>query len=160
MSKSLLALLFALIALPAFSQVDHIDIKLGTSDTAVIKFLDSLNRLKPNRHFKIKKDVTVDGSLTIEGLFSPDDESYYGCQVVMFIFLRSNGNEICMKQAIIGTSEYAQSNLNFVKDNFKYLAPGIWEKNTDSFLLFKVKATFERKNTQPSTFTLTYELSY
>src|SRR5215469_15650874 len=94
-SKILLTVILLNLAAPVFGQIDHISIAIGKSDAIVTAYLDSLNRLKSNPYYKIKKDVSESGDLVYEVAFSLDDESYYGCYSIMFLFFRSGGKEIC-----------------------------------------------------------------
>lgn len=139
----------------SFSQINHIDVLIGKLDSHVTKYFDSLNNLKSNPYYKIKRDVTNYGDMLLSVEFSSVDQSYYNCLSITTRFTRSQGSEFCDKQYITGRSEFAKPNLDFIKDNFTFVQEkNIWEK----VLIpghFKVVATFE---SEEKFYNITYEL--
>lgn len=76
----------------------------------------------------------------------------------MALFVRSKGEEICVSQTIIGPVQYAESNLDFIKDHFTFKSQNRWERGSSNNYPFKIVATFERKDSQFPTYFVTYEL--
>jgi hypothetical protein len=135
MKKTIILAAFILLLLSTRStaQIGHILVLVGKNDAIITYYLDSLNRLRPNTMFKIKRDVAPDGDLLLQADYGLKDEPFFGCFSLMFRFTRVSGNEICGRELIIGSAEYAQRNLNFVKDNFTSAQAGTWEHSmTDS----------------------------
>jgi hypothetical protein len=141
-----------------FSQVDHIQVLIGETETTVINYLDSLNRLKPNSHFKIEKDVTDFGDLMLHCDFPLNDENeeFFKCNTLIFVFKRLHpGEERCTTESVLGNATYAFSQLNYIKDNFKFVSDNTWEKNFSE--QGKIVASF-KKETQSPFFGIEYEL--
>jgi len=132
------------------------DLLLGKSDQEVINYLDSLNGLKNNPYVKIKRDITNYGNLVLEDYFSMSDESYYTCTCVMLVFKRVAEKEICVRQLVLGSTEYAHSNMDFLKDNFEHVGDDTWKMVWNDKL--QVTATFERKEGNYPSYVITYNL--
>ena len=135
-------LLFAFITVNffAYSQLDHVPLLIGHNDIEIVNYFDSLNSLKSNLYYKTKKGVTDYGDLMYSVDFSLEDQKYYSCYGIIAIFQRFKGSEICVQQMVIGSGEYADRNLNFVKDNFASISDNKWEMALGDIL--KVVATF------------------
>lgn len=159
MNKSILLCLLLSFSNVCFSQIDHIKVLIGHTDAEVSQYLDSLNSLKNDPYSKIKKDVTAGGDLVLENDFATDDESYYNCNFLGFIFARYHGIEICVREFISGSVEYAESNLNYIQDNFIFISPNNWEFSyrITNGVMFKTIATFKRFEGQYPTYTILYE---
>ena len=140
-----------------FTQIDHIRIMVGELEPAVINYLDSLNKLKTNKYYKIERDITNNGDLMLQCSYSIYDEDFYRCSDILLVFQRfSNGEEVCITQDVLGATKYAASQLNYIKDNFNLVAEGRWERN---FLnKYKIVATFERKASEFPSYSIIYEL--
>lgn len=130
--RTILAILNCIIVFigPVQSQVTSIDILIGAPETQVISYMDSLNKLKPNPSYKIERSVTKDGSLQLSSNYALADQEFYNCLSIVFVFKRTNGAEFCSQQVITGFPKYAESNLNFVKDNFTYITTNAWQKTS------------------------------
>jgi hypothetical protein len=156
----LLLCVFIIASLSAFSQIVHIEVLLGKSELYVTNYLDSLNRLKSNPNYKIKKSVSDEGSLILENAFILEDEAYYSCYSVLTRFLRIKGTEICVKEVIVGTKAYAQKNLVYIKDNFNFVSNSKWEQPFVELPNLKITATFESlKNEASESYAISYTLS-
>ncbi len=139
----------------AYCQINHIELLVDKDDSYVIKYFDSLNSLKSNPYYKIKRSVSVYGDAILTVEFALNDESYYTCLSITCIFARVKGFEICFKQYITGREEFAKSNLDFVKDNFTFVPKNSnWEKVLVANRL-KVTASFEKRE---SSYTIHYEV--
>lgn len=145
MKKIFIFLLFFVSTNLCFSQIDHIRVLIGKTESEVRHYLDSLNSLKSNPYYKIKENVSVNGNLYLECGYSIFDEEYYTCTFLLVGFQRFSGTEVCTNQTISGSVEYAQSNLSFIKDNFKLVSAQRWENPFSSSNKFKMVATFERR---------------
>lgn len=158
--KKLLALIAIAASLPAYSQIDHIKIVLGQTDKQVTNYSDSLFSLKSNPYYKVDRSVTDYGDLMLITDFALADEAYYQCLTMITVFDRVQGVEYCVKQVIDGSVKYAQSNLAYIKDNFKFVSDGKWEKPFAGDFNAKIVATFKRDDTNPKypTYVITYEL--
>jgi hypothetical protein len=142
--------------LKCLSQIDHIRVLLGQSDSAVINYLDSLGHLKTGSNYKIEK-ASGDGDLILHCDFDVDGQSFYNCRYVYFyVHSFPDGVNMCYRQSVSGPIELAPSQLNFVKTNFKVVAANQWEENISRD--YRVVATFETKDKDNPGYTLTYKL--
>ena len=130
--------------LGGFSQIPHVKLFVDNSESEVIKYFDSLNNLKPNANYKIKRSTSDDGSLILTSDFAIADEKFYTCHSIMAKFLRVEGEEICISELIVGGNEFAQQNISFIKDNFNLKSAKHWEKLL--YGIFKITATFKKEN--------------
>ena len=155
MKRVSISILSFFIFYSSFSQINHVELLVGKLDSHVTSYFDSLNGLKSNPYYKIKKDVTDYGDMLLSVEFASVDQSYYTCLSITTRFTRLKGTEFCNKQYITGRSEFAKPNLDFIKDNFTFVA----EKNNWEKILipdhFKIIATFER---QGNFYSIIYEL--
>ena len=141
-----------------FGQINRINILLLQTDTAVTKYYEYLNSKKANADFRIEKNVTGNGDLTLACQFWGADEEFFKCLSIMAIFDRINGRELCVIQTIMGSVEYANIHLSYIKDNFKSTSAGKWEKPFGGENKLKIVATFERISTTVELFKITYEV--
>lgn len=158
MRKQIFVILPLFFFIKGFSQIDNMRIFLGSNDVQVSNYFDSLNSLKPNPAYKIEKGLTADGDLTLKVDFSIYDEQFYKCLAIWAIFQRVNGTEYCSKQLILGSSEYAEYNLAFIKDNFKRVSDNSWEyipENTN----YKYVATLEVKSGDYPSYSILYRIA-
>ena len=146
MKKGIFLLVFVFTSYSCFSQLDHVELLIGKTEPQVIQYLDSLNNLKSNLYYKIKRDITKNANLLLGSEFSIYDEKYYTCIAIYASFQRINGVEVCIKQTIAGGSEYAEPNLSYIKDNFKYVSNNEWERPYGEDIPLKIQAVFERIN--------------
>ena len=154
--KYLFVFTFSFFVLNSYSQLKNMNLLLGKSDQEVINYLDSLNGLKNNPYVKIKRDITNDGDLILKDDFALSDESYYTCYGVMLVFKRVGEKEICVRQLVIGSTEYADSNMDFLKDNFEHVGDDKWKMIWNDKL--QVTAKFERKEADYPSYVITYDL--
>jgi hypothetical protein len=155
LQKNLIILLLTLFTSNSFSQVNHIKILLGETDQQVVHYFDSLGT--HDNVYKITRGVTTDGLLTLVCEFNLLDEKYYSCNAVFTMFIRKDGIEFCVKQKITGTTEFAFTNLDYIKDNFKFISDRKWEK--DSPLKgFKYVATFNADSTDSKFYSIDYNI--
>ena len=66
------------------------------------------------------------------------------------------GRELCAMQIIHGSTEFAVSNLNFIKDNFEFVSENKWKMLFNNKL--QIDATFEREGGDYPSYTVKYEL--
>lgn len=157
--KKLIGVLSVLFSLSAYSQIDHIQVLVGLTEPEVRVYMDSLLNLKTNPYYKIKQDVNNTGDLILKSEFALSDESFYNCHSIQCLFTRSGGVEYCTRQLIIGQSQFATSNLNFIKDNFKKMASGKWQMQLNEN--YKAFATFEvTENNEYKSYLIVYDLIY
>lgn len=143
--------------LKCLSQIDHIRVLLGQSDSAVINYLDSLTRLRADSNYKVEKNASGDGDLILHCDFDVNGQSFYNCRrVYFFVHSFPDGVTMCYKQSVSGSPEYASSQLNFVKSNFKVVSTNEWEEIISRAYL--VVATLETTTKDNPGFTLTYKL--
>ena len=146
MKRTTISIFLFFIFYSSFCQLKHIELLIGQLDTHVISYFDSLNNLKSNPYYKIKKDVSDYGDMILSNEFSLSDESYYTCLSVTARFARIKGVELCDRQYISGTSEFSKLNLDFIKDNFKFVS----EKNNWERIIvpdhYKIIASFEKRD--------------
>ncbi len=131
---------FVIFITPAKSQVEVMDILIGSTEGSVINYLDSLNGLRPAPGYKIERAITKSGNLQLSTSYSLADQDFYKCLNLVFVFTRIDGMEFCSQQVLSGHPKKAESNLNFVKDNFTLVAPNTWEKPYRPG--YKLQATF------------------
>lgn len=147
MKKIILSLIFFISISPSFSQIKHIKLLVLKTEKEVVKYFDSLNNLKSNPYYKITRDVSEDGDLILRAEYSLDDEQFYTCTNISTIFQRAeNGVEVCIRQIIKGSTKFASSNLSFIKDNFKWISEGKWEKLPYANSPLKFVANFGKQN--------------
>ena len=89
--------------------------------------------------------------------FAFADQDFYTCTSLMARFQRVDGVEVCIKQAITGSKRFAQQHLAFIKDNFKFVSNGQWERPYGNDIPLKVIATFEKEDGEDPGFFITYE---
>jgi hypothetical protein len=139
-----LTIIFILISLSLRAQkVDHIRMLMFRSDSFVINYFDSLS-LITGKKIHLTKSVDKKGNLMILATANFDDISFYGFSVVLTIFERRKGEEICLSQTIISDVYSIGTNLNYVKDNFIQIDDSIWvtEKFTDkTYIRVKFEVT-------------------
>jgi hypothetical protein len=118
---------------------------LGNTEAEVSTYLNYLNGLKPNPFFNIEKSFSPFGDLKLKCNFPLIDDSFFNCTEIVCIFHRLNGIDYCYTEDVIMPKEYAQSNINFVKDNFNFVSyidgGSMWQKSTNP-LIQKITATF------------------
>ena len=156
--KYLLFLFFTGNSLFCSAQISHINVLIGKTEVQVTRYLDSLNNLKDNSYYKIKRDVSETGGLILKVEFSMSDEKYYNCSGIVVGFQRFNGQEICINQMLWGIAEYAQSNSSYIKDNFEVVSDGEWEKPFGNSGNYKIVATFQRQDGNPPGFIIIYRI--
>lgn len=154
---SVLILFTLLTCSKCLSQIDHIRVLLGQSDSIVLNYLDSLNQLRTNSNYKVEKDASSDGDLILHCDFALNDQSFYNCRNVYFFLHRfPDGMVMCYNQNVSGPVEYAASQLNFVKDNYKTVSDNKWERDLSPH--YKIAATLEKKDVDSSSYVLSYKL--
>lgn len=158
MNKIVTFTLFLFFSYKSFSQIGHIEVLVGKTESEVTKYFDSLNNLKRNPYYKIAKSVTDDGNLVFTNSFSLSDEIYYNCTGIIAKFQRNAGQEYCAEQYILGGVKFAQANLSFIKDNFTFVSVNRWEKKYADDVPFKMVVTFERKDGDFPSFVICYYL--
>lgn len=158
MKKSIILMILFFSSYSSYCQIDHIEILMIKTDMEVRDYLDSLNRLKYNSYFKIDKSFAANGDLILTCHFAMADQPYYKCTMIMTKFRRENGIEFCISQVILGEEQYAQSNLDFIKDNFTYVSSSNWVKPYAPNNPLKIDASFERKDGNYPVYVITYEL--
>jgi hypothetical protein len=125
-------------------QIDKISILVGKDEATITKYFDSLNSLRPNVYFKIKRSTTDDGNLDLSVEFALDDQVYFKCLNLTATFQRVRGTEYCTSQSIFGEIEYANFYLSFIKDNFTRVSDGIWEIPSSAIKGLKVVALYKK----------------
>jgi hypothetical protein len=133
-------------SIPVRSQIPYFKELLSFTDTEATQYLDSLNGLKPNPSYKIKRDVDKDGNLTIEAFLSNDGQDLYTCRQIILTFNRVKGVEYCFSQILLGESKYAYRNITHIKDNYMQKSDSSWEHviSNNSKSVFKKVAVFRR----------------
>jgi hypothetical protein len=158
MNKNIILAILLLVSCSCYSQVDHIEMLIGKTDSEVTQYFDSLNSLKNNPYYKIKRDVTDNGDLMLSVEFALSDGGYYTCSSIMTRFERVKGIEICVTQGIVGSTEFAQGNLSFIKDNFEVVSEGRWKKPYGHSNRLEIAATFGRKEGEYPNYVILYEV--
>lgn len=148
-------IIFALISLKSYGQID---ILVSKQESDITQYLDSLNSLHKEAAFKIQKTVNKSGDLMLINKFSTKHEDFYYCYSVAFVFKRIKGKEFCVYQMIVGHSRYVQTYLSYIKDNFKETSPAKWEFNADGYD-YKILAAFEQ-SVNNAMFTIHFSLEY
>ena len=150
-----MCLCFIIIPITSFSQ-PKIPPFIGLDESAIIHYLDSMNTISGHL-YKADRTVAYNGDLILSFDYLIKDEHIYGCYLITLKFMRVNGKEICIYQIISGSIQYAESHLNYIKDNFKYISPKEFELEFNS--TFKITASFERDEGEHSpSFRIIYEL--
>ena len=139
----------------SYSQLNGVDILVAKNSERITSYLDSLNHLKSNPYYKIEKDVSPEGSLILKSEYAISDQEFYKCLSVSFLFKRIKGEEFCIRQLVMGYTRYADTYLNYLKDNFTTITPGTWQYVYPSGEL-KVVAEFVKKD--DGFFYITYDL--
>jgi len=154
--KYIILITVLLFTINSYAQVKNIKLLIARTEQEVVHYFDSLNALKSSGYNKIERNISKDGDLVIMDNFFLLDESFFSCQGVLTFFNRIDGKEICDRQIILGSSEFAYLNLTFIKDVFKFISTNHWEYYPND--KFKIAASFERKSGSPSSYSIVYEL--
>ena len=156
--RNCLLILFAIAPFTkSLSQIDHVRVLIGQSDSTVINYLDSLTQLKTNPNPKVEKGASSDGDVILHCDFALNNQSFYNCRYVSFFVHKfPDGFEMCYKQTVSGSIEYAPSQLNYIKGNYNVISDNKWEGAYSRD--YKIVATFERANSDNPAYNLTYEL--
>jgi hypothetical protein len=140
-------IIMLLLSKVCIGQIDKVSILVGKDEATITKYFDSLNSLRPNAYFKIKRSTTDDGDLDLSVDFALSDQAYFKCLNLAVTFQRVNGKEYCISQGISGEIEYANFYLSFIKDNFTRVSDGIWETPSSDFKGLKVVAIYKKMET-------------
>jgi hypothetical protein len=155
MKKNLFLVLLLCISYTSNCQLQHIAILIGKTDTDIKNYFDTLNN---NQHLVPETSVTDYGDLLLDYILPLSAQKSYTCYSIITLFKRINGNEICIKQTIMGNLEFAQPNLSFIQDNFKFVSDGKWEMPYPLNPALKIVATFLSLHDKFPTYNITYEI--
>ena len=158
MKKLLLLCLLIFFTIRGIGQINQIDLILLTTETDVTQYFNLLNSKKPNQYFKVEMKITASGDLMLVCMFWIEDEPFFKCLAITAAFDRVDGKEYCVSQTIMGSEEYANYHLGYVKDNFKVITPGRWERPLGGNNKLKIVANFKRINGETPMFEITYEI--
>ena len=159
--KIVLVILSTFMYLSSLCQIGNVQVLIGKNEAYVRRYLDSLNGLKPNPYFEIKKDFASDGEMLLTAEFAMTDQPIFTCYFIMFSFQRTKeGAQICIAEVITGEVEYAEGNLNYIKDNFTRIPSETakWERPFGNDLPYKIIAEFERKEGNYPSYVITYSV--
>lgn len=151
-------LVLVILSFNSYSQDRKIPLLVSQTEQTITNWLDSINKLSKNPYYKIKRQVAEDGDLILTCDYAINEEYLYKCLKVGFRFSYARGTNICIVQSISGSEQYAQENLQFIRDNFTKVSDGNWEW-VSSEQAFKVYAKFERINSEFPQFKIKYELT-
>jgi len=124
------------------------------NEASVTHYLDSLNNLSSNPYYKIKKEAADNGDLILSCEYAMNEQYLYKCLQVSVRFRYIKGTNICTRQMLTGYEEYAQDNLQFIREKFTNVSSGNWEMDYGDNGL-KIHAEFKGEDKY---FTLDYEL--
>ena len=157
--KSLKSLILIFLLFPSLSiaQTFAVGIVVGKTEKEVTEYFNQLIKLSNNRQLRIEKDVSPSGDLVLTIGFPINEEKIFSCTTILAMFSRSSaGLEVCVRQGLIGSSEYAQPNLSFIKDTFKFVSENTWEKPLEKIPAFKIQAKFTKVDSDG--YTIVYDL--
>jgi len=152
--KRILSLLVLFISLNTYSQDRKMPIFIMMNEASVTHYLDSLNNLSSNPYYKIKKEAADNGDLILSCEYAMNEQYLYKCLQVSVRFRYIKGTNICTRQMLTGYEEYAQDNLQFIREKFTNVSSGNWEMDYGDNGL-KIHAEFKGEDKY---FTLDYEL--
>lgn len=160
MKKLLLCLMASLTILITNAQLKRVGVLVGKNSDQVIRYLDSLNELRPNPQYHISRSAANNGDLILAIEFPMADEAFFKCFSLTLKFTRVEGTEICTTQLILGAEELAQNYLSFIKDTFERTQEG-WERNLTRDGAVRLLAKYARdQEGSYSYFTITYSAKY
>ena len=159
MKNKIICILLLFISYKSPSQINHVDVLVGKTELQVVNYFDSLQNLKGNSN-KIIRNVSPYGGLVLSTDFSLADEAFYKCTKIIASFQKGDGIEVCIRQGIAGSTKFAESNLAFIKDNFKLVGEGRWEKHYNNLPNIKIKVSFQKLETDKgATCLIIYQLT-
>lgn len=165
--SKLTLILLLILSFKSFSQdspkQEPVKMFIGNNDKAVRGYFESLINLFPdNQYLKIEETTTDRGDLFLKLILPMMGENKSGCLTIFAVFHRSGGDEICVRQAVMGSDISAYRNLIYVRDNYKsdgdnkWIAP-IYNSKGEVMPNFFVVATYEK---QESTYTMAYDFKF
>lgn len=148
------------ISFEGFSQDRKMPIFIFQSEEFVIHWLDSINNLSRNPYYKIKREAADNGDLMLSSEYAMNEEYLYKCLHVVVRFRYVRGKNLCVRQLVYGSEQYAQDNLEFIRKNFTNTSSGEWEMNLgEEYNNLKIHADFSRTQGEyRSYFNINYEL--
>lgn len=146
MKVILLIAISFVISFDCISQSRKIPVFVGRKEPVIVAYLDSLNRLSNNPYYKIKRGNNDDGDLVLSSEYALDEENIYKCFFVSAVFKRMGGENVCFMQIISGSEQYAEDNLQRIKDEYKYISSGRWIGEYMPLINVGIEATFTREN--------------
>ena len=144
--KFILSLIGVFILNVSNSQSRKIPVFVGKQEPVIVAYLDSINRLSNNPYYKIKRGINDDGDLVLSSEYALDEENIYKCYFVSAVFKRLSGENVCFMQVISGWNQYAEENLQYIKDEYKFISTGRWIGEYLPLVNLGIEATFSREN--------------
>lgn len=142
MKKPLLIAIILLCTIESFSQFSHTPILIGKPIDSINTFFNKINSLKP--YYQLKDDIATDGNDMIICIFDARDEYYYKCMEMTLFFIKIGNIDVCDKELITGTTDYAKDNLDYIKDNFDYVSVNEWRQPYKNGAHLQIEAFFNR----------------
>ena len=159
-SKEKVALILITICInfSALSQDRTPPLMIGMNEQKVRQILDSLNNLSSNPYYKVKQSANDDGDLVLTTEYSDNEEYLYKCSSLSTIFKRILGENICTMQSLFGTDRYAEDNLKYVKDFYRYISPAKWMGEYLPLRKLSIQATFTKTKGEDPFFLIKYQV--
>jgi hypothetical protein len=155
MIRVIVVIFFLLISDLAYGQ-SYIKALIGSSDTEVRSYFQSLiDQSSASAYLKIEQAADDGGNLILKLSLPTLEETQFNCLAVYVKFVRVHGVEMCCRESILGSIVHAQENLNFVKDNYDSVSPGIWRQKHYNENELGVEVSYKRED---ESYVLTYLL--
>jgi len=119
--------LLLLFSISNFLYCQPIEMLVGKNSIHIGNYYNNLFSKKQNPYYKTNSSTDKFGDLVLEASFSIYDQEYYKCLYIWTKFRRINGIEFCYMQTITGDIKYANSHLEYIKDNYADMGDGTWE---------------------------------
>jgi hypothetical protein len=143
--KALITMGFIIMFFNSFAQLKNFPMLLCKDDTMIVKYLDSLNMVEGNPNYKVVKKITDTGNLLLTETFAIDDEPYYTCYDLIFKFIKLGRFNVCVREDVLSTGDYAAPNINYIIDNFSdKISENNWEMRGPPELPIIIDATIVR----------------
>ena len=111
----------------------HVDVLIGKSETEVRSYLQTLiNKSQYSSSLQIKQTADDGGDMVLNLDLPSNEQEKFGFFSIITKFVRIDGKEFCYVENILGSQDYAEVNLSFIKDNYVYIESGKWKQSKNS----------------------------
>jgi hypothetical protein len=143
--KTIIAIGFTFVSLNAVAQLKNFPVLVCKDDSTITKYLDSLNTAKGNPNYTITKNTSNPRSEVFSETFAMDDQPYFTCYAIILKFLKLGPYNVCIKEDILCTNDYAAPNIEYINKNFTKAADSTTLEMISRQSPIVINATIDRK---------------